>query len=113
MVDDAEESQLKGPIDVLAPYTCNESSLDPGLAAEAAPFDISRVCDHDPGGGRHLRTGGRRWGGEYRQAFGHLVQGGADLADDNWRLGHAHCLCQERHELHVLGHAFGDRPSCR
>jgi hypothetical protein len=26
MVDDAEESQLKGPIDLLAPYTWNTAS---------------------------------------------------------------------------------------
>jgi hypothetical protein len=24
MVDDGEESQLKGPIDILAPYTCEQ-----------------------------------------------------------------------------------------
>ena len=39
MVDGAEESQLKGPIDVLAPYTCI-------LAAISVPtrLDLSRCA---------------------------------------------------------------------
>jgi hypothetical protein len=50
MVDGAEEGQLKGPIDVLAPYTSPEG---PGLACDR----MARISHPAAAGTRTLRIG--------------------------------------------------------